>query len=128
MTIEITASALARVGDVTVRRALPRRQRRTIGAWCFADHMGPVEATPTHGLDVGPHPHCGLQTVTWLTQGEVLHHDSLGSVQLRTEKVPTKFFAVSGIAATALHSFGLSADGSQSAQFQPAATVQRHFQ
>ena len=82
MTIEITASALARVGDVTVRRALPRRQRRTIGAWCFADHMGPVEATPTHGLDVGPHPHCGLQTVTWLTQGEVLHHDSLGSVQL----------------------------------------------
>ncbi|WP_421118670.1 pirin family protein [Aquihabitans daechungensis] len=82
MTIEITESALASVGDTTVRRALPRRQRRMVGAWCFADHMGPVEATPTHSLDVGPHPHCGLQTVTWLTQGQILHHDSLGSVQL----------------------------------------------
>ncbi len=82
MTIEITESSHATVGDITVRRALPRRQRRTIGAWCFADHMGPAQATPTHGLDVGPHPHCGLQTVTWLTQGEVLHHDSLGTSQL----------------------------------------------
>lgn len=82
MAIEITDSALAQVGHVTVRRALPRRQRRTVGAWCFADHLGPAEATPTHGLDVGPHPHCGLQTVTWLTQGEVLHHDSLGSAQI----------------------------------------------
>lgn len=82
MAIEITESASAQVGIVTVRRALPRRQRRTIGAWCFADHMGPADATPTRGLDVGPHPHCGLQTVTWLTQGEVLHHDSLGTTQL----------------------------------------------
>ncbi|HWJ61933.1 MAG TPA: pirin family protein [Acidimicrobiales bacterium] len=82
MTIEITESALATVGIVTVKRALPRRHRRTIGAWCFADHMGPADATPEHGLDVGPHPHCGLQTVTWLTQGEVLHHDSLGTEQL----------------------------------------------
>jgi len=82
MTIEIIESALASVGDITVRRALPRRARRMVGAWCFADHMGPVEATPTHSLDVGPHPHCGLQTVTWLTQGQILHHDSLGSEQL----------------------------------------------
>jgi hypothetical protein len=82
MAIEITESALAQVGHVTVRRALPRRQRRTVGAWCFADHLGPADATPDHGLDVGPHPHCGLQTVTWLTQGEVLHHDSLGSAQI----------------------------------------------
>jgi hypothetical protein len=82
MAIEITESALATVGIVTVRRALPRRQRRMVGAWCFADHMGPADATPTRGLDVGPHPHCGLQTVTWLTQGEVLHHDSLGTEQV----------------------------------------------
>lgn len=82
MPIEITESSQAQVGIVTVRRALPRRQRRTVGAWCFADHMGPADATPTRGLDVGPHPHCGLQTVTWLTQGEVLHHDSLGTEQL----------------------------------------------
>ena len=82
MAIEIIESATAQVGDVSVRRALPRRQRRMVGAWCFADHMGPADATPDHGLDVGPHPHCGLQTVTWLTQGEVLHHDSLGTEQV----------------------------------------------
>ncbi len=53
-----------------------------MGAWCFADHMGPVEVTETAGLDVGPHPHTGLQTVTWLMEGAVLHRDSLGSEQL----------------------------------------------
>jgi redox-sensitive bicupin YhaK (pirin superfamily) len=82
VTVEIIESATATVGDVGVRRALPRRQRRMVGAWCFADHLGPMEATPDHGLDVGPHPHCGLQTVTWLVQGEVLHRDSLGTSQL----------------------------------------------
>lgn len=65
-----------------VRRALPHRPRRTVGAWCFADHMGPVAVTPESGMDVGPHPHMGLQTVTWLIAGEVLHRDSLGSEQL----------------------------------------------
>lgn len=64
-----------------VRRALPRRARRTVGAWCFADHMGPMTATPDVGADIGPHPHTGLQTVTWLTAGELLHRDSLGSEQ-----------------------------------------------
>ena len=54
-----------------VRRALPRRERRTVGAWCFADHMGPAPVTETSGLDIGPHPHTGLQTVTWLLTGEV---------------------------------------------------------
>ena len=72
---------LAQVGAFTVRRALPRRQLRTVGAWCFADHMGPAQVTETSGLDVGPHPHTGLQTVTWLMDGAVLHKDSLGSEQ-----------------------------------------------
>lgn len=72
----------ARVGAITVRRALPRRGLRTVGAWCFADHMGPEQVTETAGLDVGPHPHIGLQTVTWLVEGAVLHRDSLGSEQL----------------------------------------------
>ena len=80
--LEVTEGHRAQVGDITVRRALPRRGRRTIGAWCFADHMGPVEVTETHGLDVGPHPHLGLRTVTWLTDGEVLHRDSLGTDQI----------------------------------------------
>lgn len=70
------------VGRIPVRRALPRRGRRTVGAWCFADHMGPADVTENSGLDVGPHPHIGLQTVTWLTDGEVLHKDSLGSEQV----------------------------------------------
>ena len=70
------------VGEITVRRVLPRRGRRTVGAWCFADHMGPEQVTETRGLDIGPHPHSGLHTVTWLVSGAVLHRDSLGSEQL----------------------------------------------
>jgi len=79
--VEVTPSRTTEVGAVTVRRALPRRGRRTVGAWCFADHMGPAEVTEDHGVDIGPHPHIGLQTVTWLVAGELLHHDSLGSEQ-----------------------------------------------
>ena len=78
--IELTDSRLAKVGTLPVRRALPRRERRTVGAWCFADHSGPVAATGD-GFGVGPHPHMGLQTVTWLLDGELLHRDSLGSEQ-----------------------------------------------
>ncbi len=82
MTIEVHDGLEAEVGRVRVRRVLPRRRLRTVGAWCFADHMGPAEVTETAGLDVGPHPHTGLQTVTWLMDGAVLHRDSLGSEQL----------------------------------------------
>jgi redox-sensitive bicupin YhaK (pirin superfamily) len=80
--VEITASHEAGVGDLKVRRALPRRARRTVGAWCFLDHMGPADFAEDEGIDIGPHPHIGLQTVTWLVAGEVLHRDSLGSEQL----------------------------------------------
>lgn len=80
--LDLTDGRDARVGTIRVRRALPTTGRRTVGAWCFADHMGPATATETHGLDVGPHPHIGLQTVTWLVAGEVLHRDSLGSEQV----------------------------------------------
>ncbi|HSP39352.1 MAG TPA: pirin family protein [Frankiaceae bacterium] len=81
-TLELSESRTATVGRMTVRRALPRRTRRTVGAWCFADHMGPAAATENEGLDIGPHPHIGLQTVTWLLDGKILHRDSLGSEQL----------------------------------------------
>ncbi len=67
---------------MTVRRTLPNRQRSTIGAWCFVDHYGPDEVELSGGMNLGPHPHTGLQTVTWLFQGEVEHRDSVGSVQL----------------------------------------------
>jgi hypothetical protein len=80
--MDVTDSRDGQVGKVRVRRALPRKGRRTVGAWCFADHMGPADVTENSGLDVGPHPHMGLQTLTWLLDGEVLHRDSLGSEQV----------------------------------------------
>jgi quercetin 2,3-dioxygenase len=80
--VEVSPSRESTVGRMHVRRALPRRERRTVGGWCFADHMGPELVTETSGLDIGPHPHTGLQTVTWLVAGEVLHRDSLGTEQI----------------------------------------------
>jgi redox-sensitive bicupin YhaK (pirin superfamily) len=71
------------LGDgFTVQRALPARQRRTIGPFVFFDRMGPAGFGPGHGLDVRPHPHIGLATVTYLFEGVILHRDSLGTVQL----------------------------------------------
>lgn len=64
-----------------VRRALPSRQRRMVGPFVFLDQMGPHVFAPGRGLDVRPHPHIGLATVTYLFDGEILHRDSLGSVQ-----------------------------------------------
>jgi quercetin 2,3-dioxygenase len=65
-----------------VRRLLPKRQRATIGAWCFVDHFGPLDIAGSPGMRVPPHPHIGLQTVTWLIEGEILHRDSLGNQQV----------------------------------------------
>ncbi|MEO5981981.1 MAG: pirin family protein [Pedococcus sp.] len=64
---------------MTVRRTLPQRRRSLIGAWCFADHYGPDDVAASGGMDVPPHPHVGLQTVSWLFAGEVEHRDSLGT-------------------------------------------------
>lgn len=64
-----------------VRRALPSAQRRTVGPFVFFDQMGPVAFPAGNGLDVRPHPHIGLATVTYLFEGEILHRDSLGTVQ-----------------------------------------------
>jgi redox-sensitive bicupin YhaK (pirin superfamily) len=80
--MEVIDGRVAEVGGFGVRRVLPLRPRRTVGAWCFVDHMGPGSVAEGAGLDVGPHPHIGLQTVTWLVEGAVLHRDSLGSEQL----------------------------------------------
>jgi len=71
------------VGDGTeVRRLLPQRTLRTVGAWCFLDHYGPDDVSTGPGMQVPPHPHIGLQTASWLFEGLVLHRDSLGSRQL----------------------------------------------
>ncbi len=67
-----------KLGSLNILRALPRRQRRTVGAWCFLDRYGPLSFTSGTPMDVAPHPHIGLQTVSWLLQGEIVHNDSLG--------------------------------------------------
>ena len=77
-TIEAYAAGHAVLGMLDVRRALPLRQRRLVGPWCFLDRYGPVSFTNEKPMDLGPHPHIGLQTVSYLLEGEVIHHDSLG--------------------------------------------------
>jgi quercetin 2,3-dioxygenase len=79
---ELTVARVARVGDIEVRRLMPLRRRRSVGAWCFVDHYGPMSVDGVAGMQVPPHPHIGLQTVTWLLDGNVLHRDSLGSEQM----------------------------------------------
>jgi redox-sensitive bicupin YhaK (pirin superfamily) len=68
-----------RVGELPVTRVLPVRDRRLVGPWCFLDRFGPLSFAGRKPMDVAPHPHIGLQTVTWLLDGEVIHDDSLGS-------------------------------------------------
>jgi redox-sensitive bicupin YhaK (pirin superfamily) len=71
------------LGESTVvRRLLPNLGRRLVGPWCFVDHYGPDDVVAGPGMQVPPHPHIGLQTVSWLLQGEVHHRDSLGSDQV----------------------------------------------
>ncbi len=67
-----------RLGHLPISRALPLRERRTVGPWCFLDRFGPLAFADGKPMDVPPHPHIGLQTVSWLLEGEVLHTDSLG--------------------------------------------------
>ena len=80
--VEILDARESVVGTMTVRRSLPKARRRTVGAWCFVDHFGPLAVEPDGGIDIGPHPHTGLSTVTYLLDGQVLHRDSLGSEQV----------------------------------------------
>ncbi|MEU6990970.1 pirin family protein [Streptomyces sp. NPDC046465] len=79
---ELLSPRRVRLGASTeVRRLLPNLGRRMIGAWAFVDHYGPDDIADEPGMQVPPHPHMGLQTVSWLHDGEVLHRDSTGSLQ-----------------------------------------------
>jgi quercetin 2,3-dioxygenase len=81
--VDVLEARKTAIGDGTeVRRMLPQRTLRTVGAWCFLDHYGPDNVGVGHGMRVPPHPHIGLQTASWLFEGLVLHRDSLGSRQL----------------------------------------------
>ncbi|WP_059008667.1 pirin family protein [Streptomyces specialis] len=80
---DLIAGREVTLGESTlVRRLLPTLGRRMVGAWCFVDNYGPDDIADEPGMQVPPHPHIGLQTVSWLHAGEVLHRDSVGSLQL----------------------------------------------
>ncbi|HJR92873.1 MAG TPA: pirin family protein [Acidimicrobiia bacterium] len=80
--IEVRQGRTADIGGFQVVRVLPTKGRRTVGGWCFVDLMIPPDANDPDPLEIGPHPHIGLSTVTWLFQGEALHGDSLGTEQV----------------------------------------------
>ena len=81
-TIELAIAPRSRdLGGFSVRRALPDERRQMVGPFIFYDHLGPAQFAPGQGMDVRPHPHIGLATVTYLCEGRILHRDSLGNVQ-----------------------------------------------
>jgi redox-sensitive bicupin YhaK (pirin superfamily) len=81
--IELTIEPRIRsLGEFDVRRVLPAVERRMVGPFVFLDHMGPAVFPPGRGIAVRPHPHIGLATITYLFEGEIMHRDSLGVVQL----------------------------------------------
>jgi redox-sensitive bicupin YhaK (pirin superfamily) len=69
------------IGSFLVGRLLPFRKKRMVGPFIYIDHMGPSQVGPDHYMDIGPHPHIGLSTLTYLFEGEVMHRDSLGTEQ-----------------------------------------------
>ena len=80
--IELTIRPkLKDLGEFSVRRVLPSRERRMVGPFIFFDHMGPAEFPPGKGVSVRPHPHIGISTITYLFDGQIMHRDSLGYVQ-----------------------------------------------
>jgi quercetin 2,3-dioxygenase len=80
--VEVREGRRAEVGGLPIARVLPTKGRRTVGPWCFVDLAGPADAEEPDPMEVGPHPHIGLSTVTWLLEGEALHTDSLGTEQV----------------------------------------------
>lgn len=80
--IEVREGRTTNIGQLGIVRVLPTKRRRTIGPWCFVDLMSPDDIDRPPALEIGPHPHIGLATVTWLFAGSALHTDSLGTEQL----------------------------------------------
>jgi len=76
--IEAHRSLETKLAGLTIQRALPVRGRRMVGPWCFLDRFGPLTFANGKPMDVGAHPHIGIQTVSWLLDGEIVHHDTLG--------------------------------------------------
>jgi redox-sensitive bicupin YhaK (pirin superfamily) len=97
-TFESYPNREVKLGPLPVARALPIKDRRMIGPWCFLDRFGPLTFSGEKPMDVAPHPHIGLQTVTWLLDGEVIHDDSLGSEAIARPGGVNVMTAGSGIA------------------------------
>ncbi|MFA9445552.1 pirin family protein [Egicoccus sp. AB-alg6-2] len=96
--LELREGRHTAVGGLPVTRVLPTKGRRDVGPWCFVDLAGPADAEQPDPMEVGPHPHIGLATVTWLLEGEALHTDSLGTEQLIRPGQLNLMYAGHGIA------------------------------
>ncbi len=77
--LQLLAPHVRDLGGFEVRRVLPAYLRKSVGPFIFFDHMGPRSFAPGKGMDVRPHPHIGLATVTYLFEGAILHRDNLGT-------------------------------------------------
>lgn len=97
-TLEALPFRATTMEGLPIRRLLPVRGRRLVGPWCFLDSFGPLAFEHGKPMDVAPHPHIGLQTVSWLLEGEVRHHDSLGATGLAKPGVLNLMTAGRGIA------------------------------
>jgi redox-sensitive bicupin YhaK (pirin superfamily) len=97
-TFQAIEGRLTTLGGLAIRRLLPRSRRRLVGPWCFLDSFGPLSFSSGKPMDVAPHPHIGLQTVSWLLEGEVEHHDSLGLEGIARPGVLNLMTAGKGIA------------------------------
>jgi redox-sensitive bicupin YhaK (pirin superfamily) len=97
----IDTAVLAPLGDLAsslkIQRVLPTLHRRMVGPFVLVDQIGPVDFNPGHGFDLAPHPHIGLETVTYLIDGEMIHRDSLGKVQTIRPGEVSRMTAGSGI-------------------------------
>jgi quercetin 2,3-dioxygenase len=104
--IEVREGRRTQIGTTHIVRVLPTKGRRTVGAWCFVDLMVPPDADDPDPMEIGPHPHIGLSTVTWLFEGEALHGDSLGTEQVIRPGQLNLMTAGRGIAHSELSSAG----------------------
>lgn len=104
--VEVREGRRAVVGSLHVARVLPTKGRRTVGAWCFVDMMLPGDEVDPDPMEIGPHPHIGLQTATWLFRGEAVHSDSLGTEQVIRPGQLNLMTAGNGIAHAELGSEG----------------------
>ena len=115
------------LGGFSVRRSLPTAGRNMVGPWIFFDHMGPADFPAGQGIKVRPHPHVNIATVTYLFEGEILHRDSLGSVQAIRPGDINLMVAGSGIVRIAAESAWWTVDVAQGRFCRTDTRIDPHF-